>query len=162
MVCQKPTLTHCRAQTNVHNSCVPRTWRRQASGQITRSAVPGIATRFPFFANRKIRNGRTFSRRASTHALTLQANGLYNESTWFIIFLWQSQRNYCTMNTLKRHNACVILIDNLSVSVPRKIEEKYRIITHTHTESERQIDGLVQDCIVVSITLISNLQHCMN
>ena len=78
MVCQKPTLTHCRAQTNVHNSCVPRTWRRQASGQITRSAVPGIATRFPFFANRKIRNGRTFSRRASTHALTLQANGLYN------------------------------------------------------------------------------------
>ena len=81
MVCQKPTLTHCRAQTNVHNSCVPRTWRRQASGQITRSAVPGIATRFPFFANRKIRNGRTFSRRASTHALTLQANGLYNRDS---------------------------------------------------------------------------------
>ena len=77
MIYRKPTLKHCRAQTNVHNSCVPRTWRRQASSQITRSAVPGIATRFPFFANRKIRNGRTFSRRASTHALTLKANGLY-------------------------------------------------------------------------------------
>ena len=27
MVCRKPTSKHCRAQTNVHNSCVPRTWR---------------------------------------------------------------------------------------------------------------------------------------
>ena len=76
MVCQKPILTHCRAQTNVHNSCVPRTWRRQASSQITLSSSWN-RNQVPVFREPQIRNGRTFSRRASTHALTIKGNGLF-------------------------------------------------------------------------------------
>ena len=44
----------------------------------TRSVVPEIAFRFPFFRNGKIVNGRTSSRRVRTHALTLKAHGLYS------------------------------------------------------------------------------------